>query len=706
MCSVIAYDRLLDALRGNGSQVRENRIGQTLAQCPAHDDRSPSLSVTGIEGRVLLYCHAGCADGAVLGALGLAVRDLFDEPRGTSYRYDDGRVVHRTPDKKFRQSGRTQGTAALYRLDRVKAAVAESQPVFVVEGEQDVHAAESIGVTATCSPMGAGKWHKVDPSPLHGGKVLIVADQDEPGRKHAADVLASLTGHADAAIVAPRTGKDLADHIAAGHPIGELVPLRADDDPDPRVDRQGGEHLLDDVRELLGRFVAFPSTAAVAAVTLWAAHSHLVHVGENSPRLALLSPEPGSGKTRTLEVLELLTPAPMSVLSASPAAVFRSIEAERPTLLMDEVDAIFNRRGGDDGAEDLRALLNAGHRRGATIPRCVGPRHDVVRFPVYCAVAMAGLGDLPDTLMSRAVIIRMRRRAPGERVEPFRRRLHAATGHELRDRLAGWAQAVAEAVGDAWPEMPAGVTDRPADVWEPLLAVADAAGGHWPATARTACVELAAVAENREASLGVRLLADLRTVFADRETMHTETILDALHKLDESPWADLRGKPLDPRGLARRLRQYGITSVDVKIADLNRKGYRREHLWDTWTRYLAPSPPESATCATPATGTDSERESAATGVADRTGGSATSDPDRYLDNPDSERESPSGSGGSGRSAPTGGEPADRGRADHPSGECRDCATPVPAGIQLCTGCARTRIDAARSDYLAGDPDAA
>lgn len=347
--------------------------------------------------------------------------------------------------------------------------------------------------------------------------------------------------------------------------------------------------LLDDVRRFVGMFVVFPTTAALDAVTLWAVHAHLVHEGDNSPRLALLSPEPGSGKTRTLGVLELLVPDPMSVLSASPAAVFRSIEAQQPTLLFDEVDAIFGRRGSDDSSEDLRALLNAGHRRGATIPRCVGPRHDVVMFPVYAAVALAGLGDLPDTLMSRSIIVRMRRRAPGEQIDPFRRRLHADTGHSLAARIAEWAQQVGPVVGNAWPEMPAGISDRPADVWEPLLAIADAAGGHWPDTARAACVELCKVSASREASLGVRLLSDLRVVFSDfgdADALTTEALLYALHAVEEGPWADLRGKPLDARGLARRLRQYEVTSTKVKIEGKALQGYRREHLWDAWTCYL------------------------------------------------------------------------------------------------------------------------
>jgi hypothetical protein len=356
------------------------------------------------------------------------------------------------------------------------------------------------------------------------------------------------------------------------------------------ADPDDGAGLLDDVRQFIARFVAFPDQHALNAVSLWAAHAHLVDKGESSPRLALLSPEPGSGKTRTLEILELLTPRSMAVLNASVAPIFRSIEAERPTLLMDEVDALFNRSAkSDDPAADLRALLNAGHRRGATIPRCVGPTHEVKRFPVYAAVALAGLGDLPDTLMSRSVIIRMRRRAPGERIDPFRHRVNSPDGLALQVRLAGWADAVADRVADAWPEMPTGVTDRPADVWEPLLAVADAAGDHWPGTARDACTALCAVAATREASLGVRLLADLRDVFGGADSLDTDTILGKLLALGEAPWADLRGKPLDPRGLARRLRQYGIASTKVWTNGKSLRGYKRDDLWDTWSRYLPPS---------------------------------------------------------------------------------------------------------------------
>lgn len=363
-----------------------------------------------------------------------------------------------------------------------------------------------------------------------------------------------------------------------------------------------GAVLLADVEAFLRRFVAFPSEAAAVAVTLWAAHAHAVGSFESSPRLALLSPEPGSGKTRTLEVLDLLVPNPLHVLNASAAVIFRAVDAEQPTLLLDEVDTIFGHRTKDEN-QDLRGLLNAGHRRGAQVPRCVGPNHEMRRFEVYAATALAGLGDLPDTLMSRSIIIRMRRRAPTEHVQPFRHRQHAPEGVELAERLAEWTAPIADELADAWPTMPAGVEDRPADVWEPLLAMADAAGGTWPGRARTACVELVQVAASGEASLGVRLLGDIRSVVDTEGTdrMSTERLLDRLHKLDESPWGDLRGKPLDARGLAYRLRRYDVRPHQFRYGEEKVRGYSIPGgdtdgggLHDAFSRYLAASHPEGS----------------------------------------------------------------------------------------------------------------
>lgn len=227
-----AYERLLDALRELGCVVRASGDSAASAQCPAHDDRAPSLSIRQIEGKALVYCHAGCHVDDVLAAANLQPADLFDEPSPGNvagipahavYRYDNGRSVVRSATKQFRQSG-TSNPPELYRLSRVREAVARGEPVYVVEGEQDVHALESLGATATCNPMGAGKWGKVgDVSALHGAQVVVVADQDDAGAAHAADVAASLAQHAQVRVVAPASGKDAADHVAAGHGLDDFA---------------------------------------------------------------------------------------------------------------------------------------------------------------------------------------------------------------------------------------------------------------------------------------------------------------------------------------------------------------------------------------------------------------------------------------------------------------------------------------------------
>lgn len=378
------------------------------------------------------------------------------------------------------------------------------------------------------------------------------------------------------------------------HSLDPLAP-----DFDPVADRAGAD-LLDKVASHIARFCVFPSEHCLPAVVLWAAHAHVAEHLHFSPRLAIISAEPASGKSRVLEVLHSLTPESLHAIDASSATIFRLLSERRLTLLFDEVDTIFKRRGKDDPHEDLRGLLNAGCMNNATIPRCIGPKHEVKLFPVFCPVALAGIGDLPDTIMSRSVIVRMRRRAPTERVEAYRPRYHAAAGYDLRDMLAQWAEAHGVEIGRASPTMPDGVEDRAADAWEGLLAIADAAGGDWPDRARRACSALVAAAQEREQSLGIRLLADLRTIFGDAGSLATETILVRLKSgpdsgLDaDSPWSDLRGEGLSQRGLASMLKQYAIKPAKVR-PDGGRplQGYRRADLWDAWQRYL-PLPPETA----------------------------------------------------------------------------------------------------------------
>jgi hypothetical protein len=327
---------------------------------------------------------------------------------------------------------------------------------------------------------------------------------------------------------------------------------------------------------------------------LWIVHTWAVQAVYVSPRLVLDSPEPGSGKTRVLEILALLCRSAKLTLSTTTAALYRRIAAageHPPTVLQDEADAVFTGKGTPQ-AEELRALFNAGYKRGATVDRCEGDAKNMVvrEFPVFAPVALAGLaGKMPATITDRAITIHMRRRAPDETVADFRERDAAATAEPLRERIDQWVTALADKLTSARPTMPDGVRDRPAEVWEALIAIAELAEGEWPRKAREACRHFVLHSGADELSFGTRLLRDTRTVFNDRDRMFSADVVAALLALDESEWADLWGKPLDQLRLAKELRRYGVRSKDVRIGDAKAKGYHADGddgLDQAWSRYL------------------------------------------------------------------------------------------------------------------------
>ncbi len=402
-------------------------------------------------------------------------------------------------------------------------------------------------------------------------------------------------------------------------PAPERQPRAARERVPARRGRSGdAEAALDAVERFLGRFVWFPSSHARVAATLWVAHTYLIDAFESTPRLAFLSAEPGSGKTRALEVIGSLVRHPMHAVNCTPAALFRSVAdlEHRPTVLFDEIDTLFGPKARDN--EEVRGFLNAGHRRTGVAYRCVGlgTSQRVVAFPSYCAVALAGLHDVPDTIASRAIIIRMRRRTYAEQVEPYRLRMHEPQGLAIGERLATALDGM-QLVDE--PTLPAHVTDRPADVWEPLLAIAQSAGGIWPERAELACTTFVHRTASTEPPLNILLLLDIRAVFEDAgfpEVLPTSVILRGLLAFEESPWRDLRGRALDPSTLARRLRGYEVSSSNVRVKSAVVKGYRLEDLQDAWSRYLPPPSPNAATAATAATGTRTDASQAGEGLAD------------------------------------------------------------------------------------------
>jgi hypothetical protein len=347
-------------------------------------------------------------------------------------------------------------------------------------------------------------------------------------------------------------------------------------------------HVLDEVRAFLGRFIAYPSEHARVAHTLWIAHTHGMSIWDSTPRIAFLSKEPGSGKSRALEVTEILVPNPVEAVNVSPAYIFRKVGqgGVLPTLLYDEIDTVFGPRAREN--EEIRGLLNAGYRKHSKAGRCAIKGRDIVteEISAYCAVAFAGLGNLPETILSRSIVIRMRRRKTAEKLERFRRREILEHGNRLRDRLSDWVSEISSADGlIEWPELPIEISDRDQDIWESLVLLGDHAGQAWGERAREAARYLTSSRDSFAPSTGTKLLADIKTVF-NEERLPTAELIDRLINLDESPWASINGQPLEPRKLATELREYDIHPQTLRFDNVSLKGYRRSDFEDTWDRYL------------------------------------------------------------------------------------------------------------------------
>ncbi|WP_405000692.1 DUF3631 domain-containing protein [Kitasatospora cathayae] len=362
-----------------------------------------------------------------------------------------------------------------------------------------------------------------------------------------------------------------------------------------------GAELLSELRSAIARFVVLPSAHALDAVTLWVAATHLQPAWQHAPRLAVIGPAKRCGKSRLLDVITETVHDPLITVNATPAAIFRSITDKPPTLLVDEADTLFGSIKAAEKNEDLRGLLNAGHQRNRPTLRVSGPEHKPMKFPTFAMAALAGIGDLPDTIMDRSVVIRMRRRAPGEQVAAFRSKRDTPALHRTRNSLRSWLAPLADTAADMEPPMP--VEDRAADTWEPLVAVADLAGGDWPARARAACRAMTAheSGQDEDGGLKTRILADIRRVFTaggNPDALSTEYLLTALNADSEAPWAEHGINGLTARGLQLLLKDYGISSANIRFdRDTQRKGFTRNSFVDPWSRYC-PEPVEQ-----PATGT-------------------------------------------------------------------------------------------------------
>lgn len=279
-------------------------------------------------------------------------------------------------------------------------------------------------------------------------------------------------------------------------------------DFEPWPDPVNGSVVLGEVVDQIHRFLIVALEQALA-IALWIFHSHGIDAADVSPLLTFKSPVPECGKTTAEALVGRLTPRSVPTSNISPAAMFRFIDKHCPTLLIDEGDSFVKL------SEDMRGILNASHfRNSAFVIRTVGDDHEPKIFSTWCPKSVALIGNLPPTLTSRSILIPMKRKRSNQGTERFSPQKKYPELEELGRKIARWTKDSLPILKRFTPGIPSELgTNRGADNWLPLLAIADVIGGEWPSNARKAAIVLSGV-ESSEEPLNVELLRDIRDLFS------------------------------------------------------------------------------------------------------------------------------------------------------------------------------------------------
>jgi hypothetical protein len=372
--------------------------------------------------------------------------------------------------------------------------------------------------------------------------------------------------------------------------------------------RTKGEELLDELEEVMKRFVVLPKFAA-EALALFVVHTYAYELREISTYVGVESPEKRCGKTTLLGLLSKLVCRPVVAANISPPAFFQVIEEMKPTLLVDEADTFLQ------GNDELRGILNAGYRTDTAYVLRIGEGRNfkdealslrgtpgaklessgrgsgegqscsrVVKYSCWCPKVLCAIGPFPETLADRCIVILMERKRNDEVCE----RLRNLDGRGLGERCARFVEENSAAIASARPEPPATLNDREAEIWEPLLAIADIAGGDWPEKARAAAAGLSS--HGQESRPIGSLVLDLGIAFVSEkvEKMLTRDLLPYLDASGSRPWtALLKGRrEVTEIWLAQQLRPYGVRPRTLRIGEMLGKGYLAAEVIGAGKRYV------------------------------------------------------------------------------------------------------------------------
>jgi putative DNA primase/helicase len=328
------------------------------------------------------------------------------------------------------------------------------------------------------------------------------------------------------------------------------------------------------------------------AVALWVMASYRLNEFRKFPLLNITAPEMNCGKSVIIDLLACYCGRALEVENISPSAIFRTIELCQPTLLIDEADSFLK------GNEDARGILNSAHKRGGGVVRTVGDDHEPKKFSTYTPIAIAGIGGVHGTILSRCIVIHMERMGPDDYIDTMMAS-DEPQAVAMRKKLLAWA---ADPIpGGVSMQVPKTTNRRIMDCWNPLFVVAHLLGGDWPGLCQLAFKAL----NEREAeddNPGSELLRDIRQVFEMEggAAIHTSVLAEALLTLDDSRWGDWnRGRGINGKGIAKLLKPYQVKSRQIKIHGVNKHGYQLASFERVFQKYCPIPPSPNATTLQP-----------------------------------------------------------------------------------------------------------
>jgi hypothetical protein len=424
-----------------------------------------------------------------------------------------------------------------------------------------------------------------------GSTVYVWTQTDPAGEKWQQDICASTNATVKRVKILDPHG-DLNDWTKAGATVDDL--LNAILNAETVKELLSPEKLFDDIKQFLLRYIVFSQPEHADVIALWIMHTWVVDQADYTPYIYLHSPVMRCGKTQVQKVVEPLVKNPLRTCNVSEAALYREIEDSHPTLLWDEIDSIFGSRKTSEANENKRALLNAGHERGMRAIRMERSSggFQKISFDPFCPKILAGIGRLPDTIVDRSIPILIHRRLKTQPCQKYRRQDRAAA-KPIHDALEAWSKDsnLLKTLRGNQPQMPEWMTDRQEDIWEPLLAIADAIGGDVPELAREAARVLCN--NDDELGYGANQLAAIRKVVGDKNRIMSADLINGLWEADALPSRLMEDDEPNHKKIGHWLSKFiksygGKPARKLRLDEQTFQGYDGADLKQVFDRYCPP----------------------------------------------------------------------------------------------------------------------